>query len=346
MGYESEQRPHIGPAEQAPAEGLDLLTLPPDQYQRYHAIAEIAGSLRGALNRSQLRVLDVGGFAMTPNGQAMVPLAQFLPSDRTTATDLVDCKLPSYVRASGAALPFSAKAFDLVVTSDTLEHVLPPERPAFVDELLRVASHCVIMIGPFFSEQTRQAECALREYLAATGRVHRQLEEHFERGLPSAGDLRALLSQRGLASIEFADGYLPNWLALIMLQLAPQASPALLPHLNRFYNRHFSPCDRREPTYRRGFVIAKQGYEHLLSTISHAIDDRTGAAFRGPRFAVDLADVLDQAERDENARRAVLEAENEQLRQLVRGYERGRFIRFMRNLHRWRERLLREDRLR
>ncbi len=325
---------------------LDLLTLPSDQYQRYHAVAEIAGSLRDALNKPQLCVLDVGGFAMTPNGQTMAPLAQFLPSDRTVVTDLADSMLPSYVRASGAALPFRAKAFDLVVASDTLEHVPRPERPAFVDELLRVASHCVIMIGPFSSEQTGQAEYGLREYLAATGRVHLQLEEHFEQGLPSAGDLRALLAQRGLASIEFADGYLPNWLALIMLQFAPQTSPALLAHLNRFYNRHYSPGDRREPAYRRGFVIAKQGYEHLLSTLSHTMDDRSTATFCGPRFAADLACVLDQAQRDGYARLAVLEAENAQLRRLVRGYEQGRFIRLMRSLHRWRERLLREIRLR
>lgn len=276
----------------------------------------------------------------------MVPLARFLPSDRIIATDLADSVLPNYLRSSGTALPFRAKAFEVVVTCDTLEHVPAPNRPAFVDELLRVASHCVVLTAPFFGEQARRAERILLQYLAANARDHRQLEEHFEQGLPSTDDLHLRLAENGVSSIEFADGYLPNWLALIMMQLAPQSSPALLARLNRFYNRHFSPHDRREPSYRRIFVIAKQGYEHLLPSIYDAIDDRPTAAFPRPDFAADLACVLEQAELDGQARLAPLETENEQLRQLLHDYEQGRFIRFMRTLHRWREPLLRRSRRR
>jgi hypothetical protein len=138
------------------ADSPDLLTLPFDQFQRYSTVAQVADSLRGYLSKSHLRVLDVGGFHRTHRGQAMVPLLDFLPSDLAIVTDLAKFIHPTYVRASGAALPFSSEPFEPVVTCDTPE-------------------------------------------------------EHFEPGLPSASDLRAMLRERGLATIEFADGYLPKW---------------------------------------------------------------------------------------------------------------------------------------
>jgi hypothetical protein len=323
------------------AQPPDLLTLPFDQFQRYTAVAQVADAVRAALGKQRLRVLDVGGFAMTPIGDAMLPLAHFLPSDLAIVTDLVDSALPNYVRSSGARLPFHSEAFDLVVTCDTLEHVPPPDRPAFVDELLRVAHQCVVLMAPFYSETTKRAERVLRDYLAASDRTHRQLEEHFEQGLPALADLRALLADRGVTAIEFADGYLPNWLAMIMIHLTPGTSLDFLAELDRFYNRHFSPDDRREPAYRRAFVIAKQGREGLLAAIGPAFDSSPAANFPQPDFAADLASLQRQAHSDGHARFDSLETENARLRGVIEGYEQGRFMRFMRWLHDVRNRLLR-----
>lgn len=317
----------------------DLLTLPFDQFQRYTTAAYVAGSVRAYLSKSRLRVLDVGGFHSTREGQAMLPLVQFLPSDLVVATDLADSVLPNYVRASGAVLPFGSEAFDLVVTCDTLEHVPPLRRSTFVDELLRVASHCVVLIAPFASTHTQRAERTLRDYLAGHNCTHGPLEEHFELGLPSEDDLRTMLGDRELAVIEFADGYLPNWLAMMMIHLTPGTSSAFLAQLNRFYNRHFSPDDRREPAYRRVFVIAKEGHEALLLTVSPTIDSHPAASFPHPGFAEDLACVLKQGQTDGHARMASLEAENARLLRMLEGYEEGRFMRLMRCLHGWRNRL-------
>lgn len=317
----------------------DLLTLPFDQFQRYTTAADVAGSVSAYLIKSRLRVLDVGGFHSTRDGQAMLPLVQFLPSDLVVATDLAKSVLPNYVRASGTALPFGPEAFELVVTCDTLEHVRPPSRFSFVSELLRVASHCVVLIAPLENGHTQRAECILRDYLAGYNCAHGPLEEHFELGLPSGSDLRTMLRERGLATIEFADGYLPNWLAMMMMQLTPGTSSAFLAHLNRFYNRHFSPDDRREPAYRRVFVIAKEGHEDLLLTVSHTIESHPAANFPHPDFAEDLACVLKQGQADGHARMASLEAENARLLRTLEDYEQGRFMRLMRRLHGWRNRL-------
>jgi hypothetical protein len=219
--------------------------------------------------------------------------------------------------------------------------VPPLDRPSFVDELLRVANQCVLLMAPFHDENTERAERALRGYLAANERTHRQLEEHFEQGLPAITDQRELLAERGLAAIEFADGYLPNWLAMIMIHLTPGTSLDFLAELDRFYNRHFSPDDRREPAYRRAFVIAKQGREELLAAIEPTFDSGPAATFPRPDFAADLASLLRQTHSDGRARFDCLEAENARLRGVIEGYEQGRFIRFMRLLHDWRDGLLR-----
>lgn len=315
------------------------LTLPFDQFQRYAAVAQVADAVRAAMEKPRLRVLDVGGFHRTPDGRIMLPLVQFLSSDWAIVTDVADDVLPDYVRASGSALPFRSETFDLVVTCDTLEHLPPADRPAFIDELLRVATCCVLLVAPFDNEQTQRAERIVRDYLAANGCTHRQLEEHFEQGLPSVLQLRSQLAERQLTAIEFADGYLPNWLAMIMLHLTPGTSLDFLAELDRFYNRHFSPEDRREPAYRRAFAIAKPGREDLLPTIAQTLDSRPSANFPEPDFAADLAALLKQAQSDEHARLNSLEAENARLREVVEGYEQGRYIRFMRWLHDWRNRL-------
>lgn len=325
------------------AEALDLLTLPFDQYQRYSTVAQVAGTIRAVLSKTRLRVLDVGGFHRTPHGQAMLPLVPFLPSDRTAVIDLADAVLPNYVRASGTALPFSSEAFELVVSCDTLEHVPFPDRPAFLAEILRVASHCVLLMAPFDDEQTLVAEGIVREYLASRNCVHSPLEEHFERGLPSTGTVRALLGEKGLKAIEFADGYLPNWLAMMVVHLAAGVSPTFLAKLNYFYNRHFSADDRREPAYRRVFVIAKPGHEDLLPAISRAVESHRIGRSPSSSFASDMVSVLKQGHSDEQARMAALEAENARLHQVVEGYEQGHFIRFTRQLYSWRQRLRRRS---
>jgi len=296
---------------------FDPLALPFDQYQRYRLVAEVADSVRLHLGQSQLRVLDVGGFHRTRNGQALLPVTHFLPSDFAVATDLAGGVPRNYVRASGVALPFGSEAFDLVVTCDTLEHVPAPSRAAFVDELLRAATSCVLLVAPFDSEPTQRAERILREHLAARNCAHGPLEEHFEHGLPSADDLRAQLSVIELSFIEFADGYLPHWLPLMAMQLTPRITSAFLAELNRFYNRHFSPTDRRDPAYRRVFVIAKPGHENLLPAISIAVEPDPADSPLHPDLPGDV----------------------EHLLEILRGHEQGRVIRLMRRLDGWRERL-------
>lgn len=328
---------------------VDPLALPFDQYQRYSAAAQVAGLLRQHLGRASLDVLDVGGIYRTRRGQAILPLPHFAPKDRVFAVDLVAEPLPNYLVASGEALPFG-RGFDLVITCDTLEHVPPPARPGFVDELLRVTRHVLVLIAPFDGESTRLAERLLREYLASYGFHQPQLQEHAAHGLPDAEALGAHLARRGLVAVNLPDGYLHHWLAMMLVKHTPGYSLDFHLDLDRYYNRHFSPHDRREPAYRRVFVAARPGAEALLPAITRAwtgpdptLDrpDPSDSSAPGQSLAPELLRFLnrDRVE-DLSPRLAALEAENARLRGQIAGYEQGRFIRLMRWLHRQRARLL------
>lgn len=321
---------------------IDLLALPFDQYQRYTAIAQIAELIRADLNRPTLRVLDVGGFYRTRVGRKILPLVHFLPQDRVLAVDLVPDPLPNYILASGFALPFGGQAFDLVVSCDTLEHVHPTSRSSFVDELLRIAGHYLVLVAPFENGYTRQAERILDQYMAAQGIRHQQLQEHLAHDLPDRDKLETDLADRGLESVNFADGYLPHWLTMMLIKHTPGQSLDFHLDLDRYYNRYHSPGDRREPAYRRVFVVAKPGGEALLPAVaSNLVDTESLPVTRDLSFAADLIELLRRSQSEATSARSRiddLERENSRLRQLVADYDRGRFIQAMRWLHEQRDR--------
>lgn len=79
------------------------------------------------------KVLDVGGY----NG----PLENFFPKLDLTILDIAEHKAKNYVKASGSKMPFKDGHFDIVVSSDTLEHITPENRHVFISEMLRVSDN-------------------------------------------------------------------------------------------------------------------------------------------------------------------------------------------------------------
>jgi len=289
-------------------------------------------------------VLDVGGFYPTRRGFGILPLAHFLPQDQVCAIDLVAEPLPKYALANGLALPFGDRVFDLVVSCDTLEHIPPDARPVFLDELLRVANYYLVLIAPFESTGTCEAERVLHQYMSTHGMLSQPLSEHLKHGLPSRESLLDELNRRGLAAVDLADGYLPHWLTMMLLKHTGSQPLRFQLELDRYYNQHFSSGDRREPAYRNVFVVAQPGGEALLPTISSALwpaDAPSTTPDIG--FAEDLVDLLAQIplpEPEASRQLALLEVENTRLRQLVEAYEQGRIMRMMRWVHKVRTQLL------
>lgn len=330
-------------APEAEMDTIDILTLPFDLYQRYTAAAQVANHLRAHLQQPFLRVLDVGGFYQTRRGLGILPLAHFLPRDKVCAIDLVADAFPNYALASGLALPFGNRVFDMVVSCDTLEHISPESRPAFVDELLRIADRILVLVAPVDNGWNPEAERILNQYMSAHGMHSQPLLEHLENGLPTREGLLDELNRRGVASVDFADGYLPHWLTMMLIKHTGSQPLEFQLELDRYYNRHISSGDRREPAYRTVFIVAQQGQEALLSTIPGALGTADSpTAMPGIEFAGDLANLLAQmplTEPEAFRQLAMLKAENAHLRQLVAAYEQGRFVSMMRRFHELRTRL-------
>ena len=236
-----------------------LLALPFDHYGRYaltraivRIIAETAG---GALD-----ALDVGGHSS--------PLKHFIPEIRVVLSDIepvgtltsIDFRFDEYVQASGAALPFRDNAFPVVTAHDTLEHIPPAFREAFLAELARVAGRFVVLTGPVGDEATVRAEARLDSFVRNTLHWDQPfLREHIDLGLPTRASIEEFVQDRGLAFARVANGNIGRWLSLQALRhyfASLPDSEALREALDRSYNTRYPEIDGEGACYRQTYVIA------------------------------------------------------------------------------------------
>jgi hypothetical protein len=264
----------------------DLLDLPFDQYTRHRIVAQLAASIRRTHGTEQLQVLDVGGYpCLTP---------RFIPQDRVTVIDITEvsgAEPGSYVRADGAELPFGDRRFDLVVSLDSLEHVPPERRTAYVSELLRVSRGYVLLLAPFAREEVVLAERLLAEFVRVVNQEEQpQLREHAEFGLPNLDEWVAFLQARQLECVPFTSGFVYNWLPMMLLKhfaLSLPDSAALHQAIDRFYNVALQESDARSPGYRQGVVVSLLGPTAVLGEM---------AALLAPSGEADRLEVIERLE--------------------------------------------------
>ena len=241
----------------------DPLELPFDQYQRYELVRALLASVRG--EGETFHVLDVGGRTAL--------LRLFLPDDRIELVDVDPSEVPGLILGSGAQLPFRDNSFDVVAAFDTLEHVPPDLREAFVAECGRVARRYVMLAGPYHSERVAEAEEALLEFLSVQlSWEHRYLAEHRDNGLPDAVATRAGLESSGARVESFGHGALDRWQVLMSLELYIEHQSLLreiAPRIYRLYNEHLFATDHGPEVYRHAIVGAFDGAE--MPTLEHAL---------------------------------------------------------------------------
>ncbi len=231
---------------------MNVERLPFDQYQRYRLVSDLLGTLRG---KHKLEVLDVGGRTALLRG--------FLPKDHVTLVDLESSGERDLVLGDGAKLPFRDKSFDVVAAFDTLEHVPPKLRPAFVAECARVSRGYVVLAGPYHSQRVAEAEKILQSFLKQKLHVeHRYLEEHRHNGLPSREKTEEQLRNLGAEVESFGHANLERWLAMMCLSMYLDQDPALrglAARVHEFYNRALYASDHAEPVYRHVVVASLAG---------------------------------------------------------------------------------------
>lgn len=242
----------------------DVLDLPFDQYQRYGLVAALLSSVRAEGER--FHVLDVGGRTAL--------LRDFLPNDQVDLVDVDPSNVEGLILGSGAQLPFKDNSFDVVAAFDTLEHVPPELRGAFVSECGRVAKRYVMLAGPYHTPRVAEAEQYLLDFLKVKlNWEHRYLAEHRENGLPDAVQTRSILRATGAKVEAFGHGALDRWLLLMMLELYVEHEGLLhgiAKGLYRFYNEHLFSTDHGPEVYRHAIVAAFDGAP--MPTLEEALD--------------------------------------------------------------------------
>ena len=243
------------------------VTLPFDQYQRCRLIADSLQLLR--TDGQSFNILDVGGWPGT--------LRDFLHADHVTIVDIQDAP-PPFVKASGTSLPFPDSSFDVVVSSDTLEHVPNESRVAFLSEMCRVSRDFVLLSAPFDSPAVRHAEEVLQSLITDRyGEPYDFIEEHRRYGLPDLHRTIDQMQAAGLQTSVLPNGYLPRWLLALSTFFLLQwrfKDKELNNRANAFYNTTFYADDICSPSYRH-LIIASHSRD--VSGIPTALTVQTRA---------------------------------------------------------------------
>jgi hypothetical protein len=319
------------------------LDLPFDQYQRYAAIRESIVVLRPGDGP----ILDVGGYSRLGSGEDYLLLQRFLPGVDVVVLDRYTCSQSGYLQGDGLALPFADASFPVVVSVDALEHIAPQSRRCFWNELLRVTRDYLILAAPFDDDQVTLAEQLVYEFTALVHGVgHPQIGEHLANGLPDLLEAHAILVDAGWCFVEIPNGYIYNWLLMMALYnylLSIPGAASLSRMVNRFYNNSFFESDHRLPAYRRILVAARhRESQALLDRVKARFADVTTGDQGETLVRLSLFQLLMKvvALKLHNQALQEKERENAALRELVRRYEQGRFIRMMAWLDRLKRHLL------
>ena len=112
-----------------------------DQYQRYQILSNIINLYKKVSNDDKINILDVGGAGIDRYGKRNLPLKEFLKNEDIKVLDIVDGyeNFEDFINGSGDDINYKDNSFDFVVSNDTLEHIPPHQREAFISELLRVS---------------------------------------------------------------------------------------------------------------------------------------------------------------------------------------------------------------
>ena len=242
-----------------------LLSLPFDHYERYALTQRIVSLFWPRRRDHPLRILDVGGSSSSLKHflpDVEVVLADVRGPPQFTYRESIPFRYDSYFLAAGGKLPFTDGSFHIVTAHDTLEHVDEQDRSAFLNDLLRVARHFVLVNGPMFNTETANAETRLDLFVRrALSDENMSLREHLNIGLPDRDLIESVLREQGLQFIAIPNGDLRLWLALMVIKhyiMALPNSESLHEVIDRTVNSLLSRQDiGGARSYREAYLIAK-----------------------------------------------------------------------------------------
>ena len=260
------------------------LNLPFDVFTRNYIITTILNNFYKE-SYNKVSILDLGG----KNGR----LKNFLDESKFDVVVLDIDPEPDakeYVVGDARALPFKPKSFDVVVSSELLEHVPPKDRIKVLENMIEVSKDLVILAAPFYSKEVEDAEIRANEFFKKFfGKDHQWLKEHIENGLPREEDIEEFVRKKGLNFIKIQTNNINNWLLMQLFIFSAYIfgiPPERVAEVYKYYNENFLELgDFLPPTYRKIYVISKHvpeidfgeshldvnKYQKLLELISNAV---------------------------------------------------------------------------
>lgn len=301
--------------------------MPPDLYSRNTVISQLAESL---FPEGNLKVLDVGGRGARLNW-FFPETAAYTVLDAAPKSDEDDC---DYKQGDAQKIPFSDRNFDLVVSTDTLEHIDKPFRAPAIREMLRVSKNYVILGIPCGNGLITKAEDIInRQYRDVTGQEHPFLNEHDFFGLPNEEKIEEILNKEAVNFFKVKEGNLMSWYIQQLYTGVLHGQDLATSRFYKFFNDNlFELGNLRTPSYRTIYVIAKEGnlpeketLEKLNSTHvwnPEKFMDLLESAFSDIRAAIEeKKKLLHLTESTYNAEKQQFEALQSALGELRRDYE-------------------------
>jgi len=242
---------------------MNKLELPFDLYTRNFLISNLVEAIR---YKAKLKILDIGG----RGGQ----LRNFFEEDEYYILDFLNNKQKEkgYIIGDIRDAPFKSNLFDVVISSDLYEHILPQDRLMVVSEMLKLSKNFIILGAPFYSKEVEEAEAEVRNFFSkSTGKHHIYLEEHVKNGLPSHNELETFLNKNGYGFQCYETNNISNWLLLQLFTFYAYAHgipPQDVARVYKYYNENFIELgDFLQPTYRKIYLIGKGKLPSLKSKL-------------------------------------------------------------------------------
>lgn len=230
---------------------------------RYAIVAEVVKEIKRSIDSERkLKILDLGGY----NG-----LARQLLDDQVTILDVYqDDTLEDYIQVDKVGIPCDDDEFDIVISTDVVEHIPGDKRDRFLHDAIRVAKYATIIAAPF---EHNKGEVAFEEMIANTlyrgavgGDDYHWLQEHRDNVLPKRSWIEnELKKDKTVSYSRFSHSSLRLWSELLSTGFFVANNVAevdkilgdKLKSLNDTYFDLIAPIDFPENGYRSFYVISK-----------------------------------------------------------------------------------------
>ena len=175
--------------------GLDKLN-----HNTFYRMKTLSDHLSKLFKTSDISVLDIGG------GEGLLSL--FLPDSEYMLIE------PTINGISALNPPFSSKKFDCVVACHVLEHIPVELREVFLDSICSLARRYVILLNPFYDENTDQAKWQ-QMIFEITGAAW--AKEHIDCVMPKIEDITAFALKRNYEYRVIPNGSKMMTIAMVFL---------------------------------------------------------------------------------------------------------------------------------